>query len=76
MLLRSSIYVYLFFFGANIYRAIFGYARMLFPSVELTNNKGAITWQRISLGAIAVGIMNTAIWEIGTSFFSAVFNAK
>jgi hypothetical protein len=63
--LSAAAYVYIFLISMWAYRALFGYAKWAFPTVELTDNPDSSRTHRGVFAAILVSIAAIAIWEIG-----------
>ena len=66
---RIGVYVFQFFIFANIFKAIFNYARWVFPLVEYTGSKHPAKLHKIFLLAIVVGVFASATIDIVTSLF-------
>ncbi len=62
--LKAAIYVYVFFFLLNIFRILFGYARWVFPYLELNTPLKKTNLHRIVLGAIVFSIVGTMGYEL------------
>src|SRR5262249_41825160 len=63
LVLSSTIYVYLFFVFANVFRAIFSYARWVFPKIEFDSARSSTAAHRAILLALLIGIVGSALWD-------------
>jgi len=61
--LSAAIYIYLFFVFLNVFRALFSYARWVFPKVDLDLNKSSASRHRVTLSVIVLGVIATAVWD-------------
>jgi hypothetical protein len=67
---QAAIYIYIFIFSIFTARIIFNYARWLFPLNELKDNSNkSSVGHRLIFGAIILGIISSAIYDIFKSIF-------
>jgi hypothetical protein len=69
-LISSGFYIYIFIIGIWIYRILFGYSRWAFPTVELQGKDSHSGKHRYVWGAIVLGIVGEAIYDIVKSFIT------
>ena len=70
-LLGTISYAYAFFALAFLFRVLYGYTKWAFPTVELEENKKRTAGHRNFWYVLALGLLATAVWEVGKAFFSA-----
>ena len=58
-----GLYVYLFFAGLFIFRAVFTYSRWVFPKVEIQTEASPPLRHRAAWLAIMVAVFGAAIWD-------------
>ena len=64
-ILSAAVYAYLFLLSLSLFRAVFDYARWVFPLIELKGRLKDITiQQRGALWLIIVGVLSAAGWDL------------
>jgi hypothetical protein len=62
-IIRSSVYVYFFFFALYIYRILFTYSRWVFPKVEMHTDGSRPLGHRTAWAAVMLGIVSGFLWD-------------
>ncbi len=70
-LLGTISYAYAFLALAFLFRILYGYTKWAFPTVELEENKKRTAAHRNFWYVLALGLLATAVWEIGKAFVSS-----
>jgi len=63
-ILHSAAQVYVFFIALNLFRALFDYARWIFPLVEYKNPTNTALKHRILLGALVSAVMGNFLTDV------------
>lgn len=71
--LQNMIYVYLFFFTLSGLRALFHYARWIWPLIEYRDQKNSSVKHRAIWTTIVLGITTTLIYDFIASFFQGIW---
>lgn len=61
--LSTAVYIYAFIFSLSVFRALFSYARWVFPKVELDSERSSIRTHRFVWFALITGILASALWD-------------
>jgi hypothetical protein len=61
--ITTAVYVYTLVLSLNVFRALFSYARWVFPKIELESKKSAAGQHRALWTTLVIGVIVCAIWD-------------
>jgi hypothetical protein len=62
-IINAALYVYCFFVGLYIFRALFGYSRWVFPKLEIAEANSAPLKHRAIWTVVMLAVFSSAIWD-------------
>ena len=65
----AAAYLYLFLMAAHFLRAIFWYARWIWPKVEYVGGRSNVIAHRVAVISIALGLVSSVLYDIFKSLF-------
>jgi hypothetical protein len=60
----AAAYIYIVLLSLNAYRALFGYAKWTFPTMELTNNNDSAIAHRAALLSTVAGVVGKLVYDL------------
>jgi hypothetical protein len=71
--LATLVVIYLFLLGLNMFRALFGVGRWLWPCIEFRRERqgGAALFWRYVLGAVTLGILASLVYDVAKALLSS-----
>jgi hypothetical protein len=61
--LSTALYIYAFILALNVFRALFSYARWVFPKIELETERSTVGKHRLIWSALVIGVLGGAVWD-------------
>lgn len=61
---EAALYLYIFLISANVLRALFHYARWVWPPLDYVNPDHRAVAHRITLGALALGVLGSFVYDM------------
>jgi hypothetical protein len=62
-ILSTAVYIYAFIVALSIFRALFSYARWVFPKIELASERSTVRTHRFIWSGLVLGILAGAAWD-------------